>query len=398
MIPGAFWEAPYRPLFTAAGFWAVFCIAWWPLGTNMGLPAPGMSPPVLWHVHELFFGFAAAAVGGYLLTAMPNWVDRDPETGQILQVLLLFWAAARLSTLYFYSLPLALLLPINAAYPLFLGGLMTRRLLAGLAYRKLGFVVAMLLLAAMDIRFLLLAKAGDVAACIALTREMLIGFALLLTFVGARMIPAFTQSWHHVTGHSGPTVHIAPKVRLLALGALLGALAGVVVGLQITAALALLIAAVCTFVAAMGWRSSSTVRHPLLAGLHIAYLWLPLGLAGLGFTDLFPAFYPAGAVKHALTIGAISGLILAVAGRAGSHTATGQLKAPPSLILAMLCLWVATVLRLLAPLSSGYEIELISAAALLWCAAWIAFLYALRPSLIGPPVRPVLSGKKSPKS
>lgn len=356
-----------------------------------------MSPPVLWHIHELFFGFAPATVGGYLLTALPNWIGKDPEQGAVLQWLLFSWIAARLGMAVFDYMQLPILLPLNLAYLLLLAVLMSYRLLIAKAYAKLGFAAGLLALAGVQVRFLLLAKAGDVAGCIALTQLLLLGFAILLTFVGARMIPAFTQSWHLVINWTGPAVQLRPHIRLCALLALVGGLVATVFDLPLLTTSALVVASFFTLYAALGWRSVSTRHNPLLAGLHVAYLWLPLGLAALALTDLFSALYPAGAAKHALSIGAVSGLILTVAGRAGSHTPSGLLKAPKSLVLAMICLWLATALRLTAPVAPN-ETASLNGAALLWITAWIAFLITLWPSLIGPPVRPVLSGKKAPKS
>ena len=51
-------------------------------------------------------------------------------------------------------------------------------------------------------------------------------------------------------------------------------------------------------------------------------------------------------------------------------------------------------LPLLAPLPAAGETTLILLASTLWSAAWFAYLIAYRHTLTGPPVRPVLSGKK----
>lgn len=98
MTSQSFWAAPYRPMFSGAALWAIVCIGWWPLGVRLGLPAPAFEPTLLWHVHELLFGFAALAVGGYLLTALPNWVAKPPEQGMILKLLMGFWVLGRLTT------------------------------------------------------------------------------------------------------------------------------------------------------------------------------------------------------------------------------------------------------------------------------------------------------------
>src|SRR4029078_8591235 len=38
-----------------------------------GLKLPTAFAPRDWHVHEMLFGFATAIIGGFLLTAVPNW-------------------------------------------------------------------------------------------------------------------------------------------------------------------------------------------------------------------------------------------------------------------------------------------------------------------------------------
>jgi uncharacterized protein involved in response to NO len=40
------------------------------------LPAPVWLAPIWWHGHEMIFGFDAAAIAGFLLTAVPVWTAR----------------------------------------------------------------------------------------------------------------------------------------------------------------------------------------------------------------------------------------------------------------------------------------------------------------------------------
>ncbi|TKB05325.1 MAG: short-chain dehydrogenase, partial [Mesorhizobium sp.] len=51
--------------------------------------------PVDWHIHELLFGYVAAVVTGFLLTAIPNWTGRLPVQGLPLLGLVLLWSAGR---------------------------------------------------------------------------------------------------------------------------------------------------------------------------------------------------------------------------------------------------------------------------------------------------------------
>jgi uncharacterized protein involved in response to NO len=65
----------FRPMFLAAGSWAVIALALW-LAMFFGyVQLPTRFDPLAWHVHEMLFGFVMAAVAGFLLTAIPNWTD-----------------------------------------------------------------------------------------------------------------------------------------------------------------------------------------------------------------------------------------------------------------------------------------------------------------------------------
>ena len=58
-------SAGFRPFFLAAGLWAMLAMAVW-LGMLYGAVAlPTAFAPVTWHVHELLFGFVAAAIAGF---------------------------------------------------------------------------------------------------------------------------------------------------------------------------------------------------------------------------------------------------------------------------------------------------------------------------------------------
>ncbi|WP_170329764.1 NnrS family protein [Ruegeria arenilitoris] len=392
MTQYSFWAAPYRPMFTGAAFWALICIGWWPLGVRLGLPAPGFGPIVLWHVHELLFGFAALAVGGYLLTALPNWVGKPPEKGLVLKALMGFWALGRLATVTADHLPLGLVLIGNAIFFFVLFGLLFWRIVAAGVYVKTPFAIAILALGLVDTTYMTLAKSGDVTASLSLARAVLIGFAILITAIGTRAVPAFTTIWRQ---HQNLPALNAPHNERLRLTALV-LLASAVFALLLNApdfTYGLLVLAALVLLATMTrWRSLSTWRNPLLFGLHIAFLWLPLGLLLVGSLWFFPTAYPMKNGLHALTIGAISGMIMAFTGRAASHTPEGFLRAPPALTCAMVLLWSATVTRLAVPLVADAE-TWENTAALLWCASWTFYLIAMRPTLSGPPVRPVLSGR-----
>ena len=72
------WRQPlltygFRPFFLLAVLFATLAVPLW-LGAytgNLGLASP--LPASLWHGHEMLFGYGAAVLAGFLLTATPSW-------------------------------------------------------------------------------------------------------------------------------------------------------------------------------------------------------------------------------------------------------------------------------------------------------------------------------------
>lgn len=71
-------SAGFRPFFLLGALWAALAIPLW-LGVFAGcFQISTALSPVVWHVHEMVFGYGAAVVAGFLLTAIPNWTGRMP--------------------------------------------------------------------------------------------------------------------------------------------------------------------------------------------------------------------------------------------------------------------------------------------------------------------------------
>jgi uncharacterized protein involved in response to NO len=62
-----------------------------------GVSLPTHFGPLDWHIHEMLYGYIAAAVAGFLLTAIPNWTGRLPVNGAPLAALALLWLAGRIA-------------------------------------------------------------------------------------------------------------------------------------------------------------------------------------------------------------------------------------------------------------------------------------------------------------
>ncbi len=390
----SFWSAPYRPLFLAAFVCAFLTLAWWPLGVSLGLPAPLLYPNVLWHIHELIFGFTAAAIGGYLLTALSSWTSRPPPSGAILKALVLVWALARAATALGMVLPLTIPLILNAFYFLGLAGLISHQVISARAYQKLWFVAVIMTLGCGEALFLSEAFAGRFINCLYLSKIILICLILLMTSIGARAIPAFTHNWLIGMDYEGTALREKPLSRIAALFFLSTALAMKVLGYDVASHVALIVAGLSIFWTMTGWKSVATISNPLLAAQHLAFIWLPIGTLIMGFIELGLLNFPLADGLHTITIGGISGLVMAIAGRAGSHTENGSMRAGVWFVMGVSAIWLTTWLRLIAPLFPAYAANIEVSAAILWCTGWLTFILGFTPTLFGPARRPVLSGRK----
>ncbi len=389
-----FWDAPYRPLFLAAYLWAFVVVAVWPLGETWGLPMPRLEPVVFWHIHELIFGFTSAAIGGYLLTALPNWAQAPPVHGPVLKILLLFWIVARVSIASADLLPLPMLAMLNAPFFLALAALILSQTLQTGAWAKAPFGLIVLLIGASDIAFLIALKNGHFQGVLDISHLALALVSLLVLIVGSRLIPAFTDNWLKQRADIGPCVQVAPFSRGLAICLCVLFIGATLAGYRGVAGTFVALSGLVSLWNMRGWRSVSILRSPLLAGLHLAYFWLPIGLISLGTVLIFQTGYPISGLLHILTIGALSGLIIAVSGRAASHNGKGGMQASRFLVLGMALIWSSTPVRVAAPLFPDQTTNLELISAIIWCAGWAHCLIGFRPALIGEARRPVLSGTK----
>jgi len=95
----------FRPFFLAGTLYAGLAILFWlPLFYGDVHTLSAFSP-VDWHVHEMLFGYLAAVITGFLLTAIPNWTGRLPVRGYPLAALAGLWLLGRLACLISADLP-----------------------------------------------------------------------------------------------------------------------------------------------------------------------------------------------------------------------------------------------------------------------------------------------------
>ena len=365
-----FLSAGFRPFFLLAALWAALAVPVW-LGAYVhGYAVGGALGAMAWHAHEMVYGFGVATVSGFLLTAIPNWTGRLPVRGAPLGALAGLWLAGRAAVLFVPPLPAAL---IDLAFLPVLMAVVARELAAGRNYRNLPMLAALGLLFAGNV--LVHLHALDVAYTARLGNSVGVATLLaLISLVGGRIIPSFTRNWLAKMRRDVP----APaQISRLDLALLLVTLAGLVawVAAPADAALLQVAAGAAVLVRLSRWRGLRTLREPLLVVLHVGYAWLGVGLLLLGFG------VAGGAALHALTIGAIGTMTLAVMTRASLGHGGRPLRAGAGTTAIYVLVTLAALLRVLAPYLGGVIVT--SLAGLAWSGAFGLFVILYGPLLMG---------------
>ena len=64
----------FRPFFLLGGLAAVWLVPWWAFHYQQPMSGEPGFESIAWHSHEMIFGFTAAILAGFLLTAVENWL------------------------------------------------------------------------------------------------------------------------------------------------------------------------------------------------------------------------------------------------------------------------------------------------------------------------------------
>lgn len=390
---GALWALGFRPFFLAASLWAALALALWIAMLFSGNQLPSRFGALQWHIHEMLFGFVPAAIAGFLLTAVPNWTGRRPIHGGPLVALAALWLAGRLACAVSGKLPFWLAAGVDLAFLFALAALILREVVAARSWRNLPMPMPVALLGAADL-LMYLEAAGDAVPAGLGWRLGLAAIMILVSVVGARIIPVFTRNWlaqratarRQLRRTAAPATRAARAVDRLTVGALHAGLIGwaFMPAARPFGVLLILASALLAWRLAR-WGGVATLAEPLLAVLHVGYGWLMVGAALLGASVLTPAVPLAGAV-HALTAGTIGTLTLAVMTRVSLGHTGRRLAADGATAVIYVLVTCAAAARVAAEFALGIFVPLILLSAALWVAAFLAFALRYGPLLAAPRV------------
>jgi uncharacterized protein involved in response to NO len=364
----------FRPFYLLAAAAGVLLPLLW-VGLYSGvLNWQPVLPGVLWHAHEMLFGFVVAAVVGFLFTAGRLWTGLPMPTGGLLAAFALVWLAARVLALtgpdLLFAVVDASFLPLAAA--VFLDRVMRSRNL-----RNMPMAALLALLAAVNLSFHA-AQLGllPIQPLVLLQTGVLLIVAVQ-SIVAGRVIPAFIRN--AVPG-SAPITLAALEHALLPLttaAVLSWVLApGTAIAVVTLGALAALHAARLAL-----WRPWVARGRPILWILPAAYAWIPLGLGLL--VGAAVGVLPTSAGLHALAAGSMGALIAGMMSRTARGHTGRLLQASRAECWAYGWVLLGAALRLAAALFAGaLGLWWLGAAALLWSGAFALLLWKLTPWLL----------------
>lgn len=370
------WRLGFRPFFLAGAAFAVVSIALW-IAALSGVfhwqPAGGW---LAWHRHEMVFGFAVAVVAGFLLTAVQNWTGVPMVNGKPLAGIALVWLLARLAWLS--NMPPWLILLLEAAFLPLVAYAVGRNLWQVKQQRNYPVVGILIVLALMNVLSALGLCTGndDWQRRGALSATWGIGAMMIL--IGGRVIPFFTQRG---LGRAQQVPAIAWLDRSLLIGCMVIAVA-IALGFNqyesLVMGLLFLALGIGQLVRLGRWYDNGIWRVPLLWPLHLAYLWSALAALGMALWHFGIPLNPSLAL-HALTVGGIGGLILAMTARVTLGHTGRPLISPKTMPWAFALLNIGCLARIILP--GVTPLHAWHLAALCWIAGFGLYLISYAPML-----------------
>jgi uncharacterized protein involved in response to NO len=353
----------HRLFFLFAALYAALALPMWLLAWRGFLPLTST-----WHGHEMIFGFAIAAIAGFLLAAVPKWTNSKPFQGPLVALLVGLWLLGRVA-MWLPGLALLdlLFVPVLAA-------VLGRQILRAGNRRNYGVPVLLMALWGIDVLF----QFGQPNLALRVATYLV---TTLIALIAGRIVPTFTRNALKMAGDPQHECVTPRWLDMLAVPTVLAvAVTELVAPMSQASGIAALLAAMVLGARMLGWRTWQTRRLPIVWILHVGYAFVPVGLALKAVADLGG---PIGtfAALHALTAGAIGVMILAVASRAALGHAGLPLQVSRPTIVAYVLVTLGAVLRV--ALAHPHAVL---AAGILWSLGYAVFAVVYWPILTRPRV------------
>lgn len=380
------WNLAFRSFFILASFASVFSLLVWLVFLNSGavLTSQQLLPPVLWHIHEMFFAFTLTIAVGFLLTAVQTWTGLKSLQGLSLIGLMVIWIGIRcLLLLNQTSIPglLNLILVLQTLWWAVVLISFSRLLIKARSKRNYIFIPLLTTLMIFQLSFLYLSQ-ESIDTALHLVRSAILVFSIMVGLISGRVIPLFTRNALALSVKE--KVKATPRLdNALIIFSVIGSLNFLLsyfVDMPFSPAWVLLLVGVLHLVRLTHWASIHTFNNPLLWSLHLSYFFLAMGLILIAIS-FFTVQVRIADAFHVITVGVFGGMILAMISRVSLGHTGRMLKINKWMVVAFVSIFIAVILRVVLALLNQ-PLWAWNSSALLWILAYSIFLRIYIPVLI----------------
>ena len=375
----------FRPFFLLGALFSCLAMLGWLGQLNNWFALPGIGNPIWWHAHEMLFGFGAAIVAGFLLTAVQNWTAHPGVRSWPLALIVGLWVLPR-CLLPWLGEGNLILMALDLAWLPLCAWFLAKPVIITRQWRNLFFVPLLLILTLLNGASWLWRDEWSAVEHLLITTVLL--FTTLIAVMGGRVIPFFTAR--------GTGQEKAPPSPWLERGALASLWLILLLWLlpdSWTNSLYMVhLYMVPLYIVAAGlhlgrqlrWRPGTTLAQPLLWSLHLAYLFIPLGLLALA-AQAAGLPLSLSLASHLLSAGCMGTMILGMIARVSLGHSGRALHVGRRITLAFALVILSAFMRVLLPLYwpsltlTGWNLSGWS-----WIAAYGLFVWVYTPILTRP--------------
>jgi uncharacterized protein involved in response to NO len=364
-------QLAFRPFFLFGSAFSLVAVMLWALIIRGDVAVPKLfGGPIWWHMHEMLFGFVAAIVVGFLLTAVQTWTGRRGLHGLLLGGLVALWLTSRLTLFAPHVVPWWLISTLDLAFLPLAALSLGHQIIRVKLWRNLMFVPILLLMALANATMHCAVYLNNPFYAFQAANAMVMLVTLVMCILGGRVFPMFTAN-----GTQTPKVMPWPwleKASIISVVVVVIISMGWIELPVWCYALLYGLAGVFNAIRVARWRIWVTFKTPLVWSLHVSYWCIPLGLILLALSSLGWGLTRSGAL-HVITVGAMGVMILAMIARV-SLGHTGRIIQVGKLIaVSLLAVTLAGVVRVLGGVWIDYGIVLLISA-ILWCVGYGIFI------------------------
>ena len=234
----------------------------------------------------MLYGYVAAAVAGFLLTAIPNWTGRMPFNGIPLVWLVFLWLGGRAAILFSAKIGGALAASVDASFLIALAAVAGGEIIAARNWRNLRVVAMLTALIIGNIVFHVeVLFTGTANYGIRIAIAAVIG---LIVLVGGRIVPSFTNNWLIRNNPGRLAVPFSRFDIVIVSASALALTAWIAAPIHPFTGMSMALSGILQSIRIARWAGHRTTADRLVLVLHLGYVFVPIGFMLLGIAAFLP--------------------------------------------------------------------------------------------------------------